>query len=223
MRVIMIGGDKTVYFLARQFLRKHYHVTIINRDAARSQELAEQTQAVVVLGDGTNVTRMEEAGARQADIVLALTSHDQDNLIACQIAQKNFGVPRTIALVNDPDNEDVFHRLGVSLAFSATRIIGSIIDQETDFANITEMIPLARGRVIITDVHLDTDSPAIGKTLQEVNLSGQSLVGAILRDDHVIVPSGATRLAVKDHLIVISERENQSRDLALLCSPSMGK
>jgi trk system potassium uptake protein TrkA len=174
----------------------------------------------VVLGDGTNVLRLEEAGARQADVILALTSNDQDNLIACQIAQKNFGVPRTIALVNDPDNEAIFLKLGVSLAFSATRIIGSIIDQQTDFAAITEVIPLAEGRITITDVHLDSDSPALGKTLQELPFSGKTLIGAIIRDEHVIVPSGATRLMIKDHLIVISEPDHQKADLSLLCYAS---
>jgi trk system potassium uptake protein TrkA len=219
MRLILIGGSQTVYFLARQFARKDYHVTIINRDPARARELASQTRATVVLGDGTNVHRLEEAGARQADLVLALTSHDQDNLIACQIAQKNFGVARTIALVNDPDNEPIFQKLGVTLAFSATRIIGSIIDQETDFDAITEIIPLAKGRITISDVHLDTDSPAVGKTLQDLPLSGKTLIGAIIRDDHVIVPRGSTKLNSKDHLIVISEPEYQAQDLALLCTP----
>jgi trk system potassium uptake protein len=152
MRVILIGGDKTVYFLARQFVQRKYHVTIINKDPVRSKELAQQTKATVVLGDGTDVNRLEEAGARQAEAVLALTSHDQDNLIACQIAQKHFGVPRTISLVNDPDNEPTFQRLGVTIAFSATRVISSIIEQETDFEDITALVPLAKGKINLTDV-----------------------------------------------------------------------
>jgi trk system potassium uptake protein len=219
MHVILIGGNKTVYFLARQFVAKNYHTVIINRDYARAKELAQQTKATVVHGEGTDISRLEEAGARRADLLLALTSHDQDNLIACQIGQKNFKIPRTIALVNDPDNEAIFKQLGVTIAFSATRIIGSIIDQETDFETITDIIPLAKGRVTITDVHLDTDSPAVGKTLQDLNLSSDSLVGAIIRDDQVIVPRGATELHSKDHLILISTPEKQGIDLALLCNP----
>lgn len=218
MRVIMVGGNETVYYLARQFVRKGYHTTIINRDPTRARELANDTKATVVLGDGTHVQRMEEAGARQADLVLALTSRDQDNLIACQIAQRNFKVPRTIALVNDPDNEEVFHKLGVTQAFSATRIIASIIDQEADFDAITQIAPLAKGRITISDVHLDKGSPAIGKTLQDLPLSGKTLIGAIIRDDHVIVPRGSTVLNERDHLIVISEPDYRERDLTLLCN-----
>ncbi|MFQ3566648.1 MAG: NAD-binding protein [Aggregatilineales bacterium] len=217
MRIIIIGGDKTVYFLARQFVRRKYHVTVINRDPIRSREIAEQTKATVVLGEGTDVNRLEEAGARQADALLALTSHDQDNLIACQLAQRLFGVPRTIAMVNDPDNEPIFQRLGINVAFSATRIIGSIIDQETDFEDITALMPLARGRINVTDVRLDNLSPAVGKTLQELDLAENSLVAAIIRNDEVIVPRGATRLQEDDHLVLITQPENQKQDLEVLC------
>lgn len=217
MRIILIGGSQTVYFLARQFVRRKYHVTVVNRDPDRSRQIAQQTKATVVLGDGTHVQRLEEAGARQADVLLALTNHDQDNLVACQLAQKLFDIPRTIALVNDPDNEMIFKRLGVTIAFSATRIIGSILDQETDFENITTLMPLAQGRINITDVRLDADCPSLGKTLLELDLSEQSLVACIIRDDEVIVPRGSTRLLANDHLILISHPEQQKRDLEILC------
>lgn len=217
MRAILIGGSKTVYFLARQFVRRKYHVTVINRDADRCREIAQQTKATVVLGDGTHVQRLEEAGARQADVLLALTNHDQDNLIACQIAQKMFSMPRTIALVNDPDNEEIFTRLGVTVAFSATRIIGSILDQETGFEDIMALMPLAQGRINVTEVRLASNSPAIGKTLLDLELSENSLVACIIRGTEVIVPRGFTELRVDDHLLLISQPEHQKYDLEILC------
>ncbi len=217
MRVIIIGGSKTVYFLALQFVRRKVHVTVINKDPARSREIAQQTKATVVVGDGTDVHRLEEAGARRADVLLALTNHDQDNLIACQIARQMFQVPRTIAIVNDPDNEAIFTQLGVTVAFSATRIIGSILDQETEFAEITALMSLAQGRVNVTEVHLGEDSPAIGKTLTELDLTEKSLVACIIRGPEVIIPRGSTTLMADDRLLLISQPEHQKRDLALLC------
>jgi trk system potassium uptake protein TrkA len=217
MRVIIIGGSKTVYFLARQFVRRKYHVTIINREPNRAREIAQQTKATVVLGDGTDINRLEEAGARQADVLLAVTNHDQDNLIACQIAQKMFGIPRTIALVNDPDNEEVFKQLGVTIAFSATRIIGSILDQETDFEDVLALMPMARGRINITEVRLAAESPAVGKSLLELDISENSLVACVIRGDEVIVPRGSTRLEADDHLLLISQPQHQKHDLEILC------
>ncbi len=217
MRILIVGGDKTVYFLARQFVDKGHHVTIINRDALRSKELAQQTKATVVLGEGSDVNRLEEAGARRADVVLALTSHDQDNLITCQIAQKLFNVPRALALVNDPENEPVFRKLGINVAFSATRIIASMIEQQASFEDITALMPIAEGRVNVTDVRLDSESPAVGKNLIELELTEGSLIACIIREQHVLVPRGATRLQANDHLILISHPEHEVQDLITLC------
>lgn len=217
MRIIIVGGNKTTYFLAKQFIRRKYHVTIINRDAMRAQELAEQTTATVIHGEGTDVSILEEAGARMADAVLALTAHDQDNLIACQIASQKFGVPRVIAIVNDPDNEQVFRKLGISVVFSTTRIIGALIDQETDFEDITALMPIARGRLTVSDVRIDKSSPAVGKTLSELELSESSLVACIVRNEEVVVARGNTVILPEDHLVLISDPKYQQADLALLC------
>jgi trk system potassium uptake protein TrkA len=217
MRAILIGGSKTVYYLARQFVRRGYHTTIINRDAGACQVLAHETSATVVLGDGTDMTRLDEAGARQADIVIALTSSDPDNLIACQIAQKKFGVPRTIALVNDPDNEVVFKKLGVNVAFSTTRVIGSIIDQETEFEEVMELMPVAHGKVHVSDVHLNDESPGVGKRISELGLTSGTLVGCIIRNDAVIVPNGSTLLESGDHMVLITQPETETHDLKLIC------
>lgn len=216
MRLIIVGGNKTVYYLAREFVRQNFQVTVINREPGRAHELAEKTKATVVLGEGTNLDVMEEAGARKTDAVLALTSHDQDNLVICQIAQKNFAVPRTIAMVNDPDNERVFQKLGIPVAFSATRIIGSIIAQETSFEEITALMPLARGHVSITEVRLDEDAPAVGKPLMELGLSEDTLIACIIRDDRVTVPRGSSILAINDHLVLISQSDTLHHDLERL-------
>jgi trk system potassium uptake protein len=217
MRIIIVGGDETVYYLARLFVRRHYHVTIINRNETRSHHLAQHTKATVVLGDGTDVHRIEEAGARQADAILAMTPSDPDNLLICQIAARRFRVPRTISLVNDPDNEEIFQRLGVSVAFSATRIIGSLLERETDFDSIKALMPLARGHLNIVDIRIDADAPSAGRSLLDLPLAPDTLVACILRGDDVIVPRGSTFIQPDDHLIIITHPENEQENIAILC------
>lgn len=220
MRVILIGGSRVVLSVVRQFTQRKYHVTIINEDLEACHDLVRQTDATVIFGDGTSPARLEEAGARRADVLIALTPEDQDNLIACQIANRKFGIPKTIALVNDPENEDIFRRLGVKITLSATRIIASMIDQETDFDNITALMPLARGRINIKDVRLTRESAAVGQTLQSLQLSTESLIACIIREEEVIVPRGSTQLIAGDHLILISKPENEQRDLERLLTES---
>jgi trk system potassium uptake protein TrkA len=219
MRIIVIGGGETietVYFLARLFSRRGDQVTIVNPYPAEAQMLSRQVKATVILGDGSDPAVLEEAGARRADVLLSLTPHDPDNLVACQIAQKLYGVPRTLALVNDPDNEEVFRQLGITEVFSATRVIGSLIEGQTLFDEIIHLFPAAEGRLYVTEVVLDGQAPAIAKTLQDLALPEESLVAAIIRDQKVIVPGGEYRLQAADRLIVIALPENQQEILRTL-------
>lgn len=207
MRLILVGGGETIetiYFLARLFTRREHKVTVINRDPAEAKALARRVGATVILGDGSDPAVLEQAGARRADVLLSLTAYDPDNLVICQIAQELYGVPRTMALVNDPDNEDVFRQLGISIVFSATRIIGGLIEGHTVYDEITHLFPAAEGRVQVTELELTTGSPATGKYLHELGLPKNSLVACVIRGEEVIVPRGDSRLQAADHLILVT-------------------
>ena len=219
MRVILLGGGETIetiYFLARLFVRRGYDVTVVDPNPAEAQMLSRRVKATVLVGDGSDPVVLEEAGARQADLVLSLTPQDPDNLVACQVAQKLYGVPRTLALVNDPENEEVFRKLGITEVFSSTKVIGSLIEGRTVFDEITYLFPADEGRRYVTEVVLDGDSPAIGQTLAELVLPPDSLVVAIIRDGHVVVPGSEDRLQVADRLIAIALPEHQERLLLAL-------
>lgn len=216
MKVILIGQGKLLYFLAKQFISKGYHLTIINQDLAEATTFSRQLKATVILGDGSNPVILKEAGAYQADILLSLTSQDQDNLVACQIAKKHYGVPRTIALVNDPEHQQVFEKLGITVAFSPIELIANLIEQQTDFEAIKSLIPIAEGKITVAEIALNHDSPVLGKTLQELKLPKGSLISCILRKGEVIVPSGGTSLQVADRLILVSQPEHYGQFLRTL-------
>jgi trk system potassium uptake protein TrkA len=216
MKVILIGQGKLVYFLAKQFLSKGYYLTIINQDLAEATTFSRQLKATVMLGDGSNPLVLKEAGAYQADVLLSLTSQDEDNLVACQIAKKRYGVPHTIALVNDPEHKSVFEQLGITVAFSPIELLANLIEQQTDFEQIKNLIPIAGGKVSVAEIILDRDSPAINKTLQELALPRGSLIGCILRGGKVIVPSGSSCLQIADRLILISQPEHYAQFLRIL-------
>lgn len=216
MRVIVIGGGKMVYFLAKQFASRGYQLTIVNADPEEATGLSRQLKATVVLGLGGNPATLEEAGARRADVVLSLTPHDEDNLIACQLAQKMFGVPHTVALVNDPDNEEIFRQLGITTVFSASRIIANLIEQQTGFEDVRNLASLARGRLNVTEIVLQEGAPAANQSLQEIELPEGALIACIIRDEEIIVPGGGSRLQVADRLILITHPENFGRALRAL-------
>jgi trk system potassium uptake protein TrkA len=207
MKVIIVGGGKTLYFLCRSFTAKGYTVVIINRNRGECVQLARQLSALVICGDGSDARILKEAGAMGADVVLAITPNDEDNLVICQLASIQFGMPRAIALANDPDNAEIFEKLGVS-AFSTTHIVGSLIEQRASLEQIINLLPVGEGRVNVTEIVLDLASPVAGKLLKDVVLPENALVAVVIRDNQPIVPRGANKLLAGDRVVLITLPEN---------------
>ena len=206
MRVILIGEDKLTYFLGRQFASKGYFLTIITPKQADAVALSRRLKATIIAGNGSNPSVLQEAGAYEADVILALTSQDPDNLIACQIAQDRFGVPRTVALVNDPDNRDIFEELGVDIAFSATEILGSMIDQQTSSTDLKNLVPVSDSGITISEVVLNEKSPAVGQAIKDLDLHGAT-VACVVRRGHVMVSKRRMYLQEGDRVLIISEND----------------
>jgi trk system potassium uptake protein TrkA len=207
MKVLLVGAGKTLYFLCRNFTAKGYEVVIINRNQKECVQLARQLAAVVVCGDGSDAGILKDAGAMGADVVLAITPNDQDNLVICQLASIQFGVPRAIALANDPDNAEIFEKLGVT-AFSTTHIVGSLIEQRASLEQIINLLPVGEGRVNVTEIVLDADSPVAGKLLKDIVLPENALVAVVIRASQPIVPRGSNQLLAGDRIVLITLPEN---------------
>ena len=164
-------------------------------------------QYVVINGDGSDPEILKDAGAMSADVLLAITPNDHDNLVICQLASLIFQVPRAIALTNDPDNADIFKDLGVT-AFSTTHIIGTLIEQRASLEQILDLLPVGEGRVNVTEMILDPVSPVAGKYLRDIVLPENALVAVVIRNNLPIVPRGANQLMAGDRLVLITLPEN---------------
>lgn len=212
MKVLIVGGGTTLYFLCRNFTAKGHDVVIINRDREECVQLARQLHATVVCGDGSDPEILQEAGAMGVEVALAITPRDQDNLAICQQATRVFGVDRAIALANDPDNAVVFEQLGVT-AFSTTRIVGSLIEQRASLEQVLNLEPVGEGKVNVTEIELDGNSPVAGKLLKEIDLPENTLVAVVLRNNQPIVPRGANDLQPGDRVVLITLPENHEEVL----------
>ncbi len=207
MNILIVGGGKPLQYLCRRFLSKDCRVTLINRDPEECDRLSRDLQATVVRGDGTDPLLLAEAGVRAADVVLAATPNDPDNLIICQLAARRFSVPHVVAVVNDPENEVVFQHLGVN-AISTTRVIAGLIEQRTVFHEIANLIALGEGRVIITEIHLSPDMPAVNLFVRGLELPPNALLACVVRQGEAVIPRGGTQLMAGDRVLLISLPEN---------------
>lgn len=216
MRVILVGGGKTTFFLTRRFQSKNYQVTIITRDEAEARAFSRDLKALVLLGDGTSPLLLRDAESTRADALLALLPRDEDNLVACQIAQRMFGVPHVVSLVNDPGNTELFQRLGIRATFSATDLLARLIEETTSVPEVMYLTPLAGGRAHVTEIVLPEDAPAVGRAIRDLKAPAGSLIASVVRGEDMLVPSGATVLVAHDRLVLISQPEGYGPLLRLL-------
>ncbi len=141
MYVIVVGGGKVGYYLTKALVSAGVEVTVIEKQRRRYELLQEEFGDAAFLGDGCEVRTLEQAGAPRADLVAAVTGDDEDNLVSCQMAKRKFKVKRVIARINNPKNEVTFQMLGIDETVSSTKLIYSLIEQEVEVADASELHP----------------------------------------------------------------------------------
>lgn len=209
MYIVIAGGGKLGYYLVKTLLPYKHKIAVIERQKELCEKIANQLNVTVVNGDGTNIEHLTECMVNKADIFIAVTGKDEDNLIACQLAKKNFGVSRTISRVNNPKNITVFEKLGVNIAVSSTSIIADLIEQEVDYTGMKTLMKLKDGKITLSELLVTPDSPARDKSLKEIELPSNCLLISVIRDDTVIIPNGFTVLQVGDYVVAASSLKDQ--------------
>jgi trk/ktr system potassium uptake protein len=207
--VIVVGAGKVGYHLARTLIGEGHEVTLVEKDPARAAELAPEFGESLMVGDACEVRVMQDVGMVRADCVAAVTGHDEDNLVVCQIAKREFNVPRQIARVNNPKNEPLFHTLGITETVASTQIIYRLIDQEVETGEQLFLTAVKRGRIMIVTADLTADSPAAGRQIRNIDLPAEAVLAAIVRQDHILLPSGTTVLEPGDTVIGVASPHDE--------------
>jgi trk system potassium uptake protein TrkA len=211
MYIIIVGGGKVGNFLAKRLSCDKHTVVLVDKDEKLCRKLAENFNGVVICGDGCEPVVLEEAKIDRADVVAAVTGDDEDNLVICQIAKEKFKTRRTVARVNDPDNEHTFSELGVDIPIDATAIIAKIVEEEVSLDDFVNLMSFKRGKLAIVRVDLPAESPVINKSLQEIVLPENSVLVSIIRGEDVIIPKGNTVLKAQDDIIALTTIENEQQ------------
>ncbi|WP_395091492.1 potassium channel family protein [Armatimonas sp.] len=209
MYVIIIGGGNVGYYLTKDLVGAGHEVLLLEKERARAQRLAEDLGEVVQQGDGCEARVMEEMGFARADVIVAATGEDEDNLIVCQMAKQRFGITRTIARVNSPANEALFAQLGIDTTVSATRLIFNLIEQEIEVDHLIPVAALARGHLEIVSIELSELSPVVGRSIGEIALPGDAHIIAILRNDKGMLPSPNAILQVGDTVLTLVQQDQE--------------
>jgi trk system potassium uptake protein len=219
MYVIVAGGGKVGANVTRMLLRTRHEVTLIEQAAARVARLEEEFEHQVLRGDATELYVLERAGiARPPDVVVAATGDDEDNIVICQLAKERYAVPKVIARVNDPRNNEHFELLGIGPTVSATSAILALMGHEVPQSDeLIHLLELKRENLEIVEVVLDAGSPAAGRRVGELDMPEGARLISVMRADGAEIATGATELRAGDQVLAILEpgREDDLRRVLL--------
>jgi trk system potassium uptake protein TrkA len=208
--IIIVGGGKIGYYLARQLLEDQHEVLVIEQDPEKCAQIAEELGEVVMLGDGCEASTLERAGMARADMVIALTGDDEDNLVVCQVAKHKFAVPHTVARINNPKNERIFKKLGIDATISSTSVILAHIEQELPSHPLIPLMTLRGGGLEIVEVKIPPDAYVVGRKIKDVLLPQQSLITLIIGEDgQPKLPTSDTVIQAGDEVVAVTMLESE--------------
>jgi trk system potassium uptake protein TrkA len=213
MRVVIAGAGNVGSYLASDLTSRRHQVILIEQVgdiAARAK--SEIGAASVIHGDACEPWVLERAEAARADVVVAATGDDEDNLVISLLAKQEFAVPRVIARVNHPKNEWLFNESwGVDVAMSPPHILGSLIEEVVSVGDLVKLFRLEQGRVALVEVTLPADSPVVGQHIYDMRLPHDCALVAIVRDGHVIIPEPETPLTAGDEILAITTADTEDQ------------
>jgi trk system potassium uptake protein TrkA len=214
MYIIVAGGGAVGYNLTKVLLGQGHEVVLIEMDRERALRISEELGSVVIPQRADEGRWLIEAGVERADVVIAATGDDEDNLIISQLAEllalrRGVKKPRTIGRVNHPRNEQVMRRLGVDATVSPTSLMLALIEEELSAHPAVHLMTLRQAGIELMEFIIPSDSPAVGKTLDELQLPSGTSVPLIVRGKDTIRPTEDTPFAAEDSVIVLLPIDNE--------------
>jgi trk system potassium uptake protein TrkA len=203
MYVIIVGAGKVGWNLARELLDKGHEVTLMESNRDRFLAVEQELEHNVQYGDASELWVLERAGISRADLVIAVTGDDEDNILICQVAKEKYLVDRTIARVNNPRNKEHFELLGIRPNVSATDLILRLIEHEVPEYGLVHLLDLPEQRLEIIEMLLPEDSRAAGTRVADLQMPEGSLLISVVRADNGFVPGPDTVLEAGDEVLAV--------------------
>jgi len=210
MYIIVVGGGRVGYYLTRALLDEGHELLVVEKEANVCEAINNELGSICLRGDGCEAATLTEVGTERADMLIAVTGQDEDNLVACQVAKHKFNVPRTITRIRNPQNETLFKKLGINVIINSTNIILEHIEEEVPTHPLTHLLAIADSGLEIVEVKMPPESTTVGKSVRELSLPpGSKLALIIRREGKNRVPTLNTILQAEDRIIALTTPESE--------------
>ena len=206
MRVLVAGGGNVGRYLGRILVRNEHDVTIIDRDESRLAQAHAESGATLVHGDATEPSLLERSGIRAADVVVAVTGHDEDNLVVASLAKFEFEVPQVVARVKNALNAWLYEPdMGVDVLVSAPHTIAQLIEEQVAVGDVVQLLDLAHGQAALLEATLPEHSPLVGQLAREVAWPPDCVAAAVIRDTRVLATPGELVFEAGDRVLCVTD------------------
>ena len=210
MYIIVVGGGRVGYYLTKALLDEGHEVLLVEKDATICETVTDELGSVCLRGDGCEAATLAEVGTDRADMLIAVTGDDEDNLVACQVAKHKFNVPRTIARIGNPQNETLFKKLGIDVTVSSTNIILEHIEEKVPTHPLTHLLTIEDSGQEIVEIKIPPESTTVGKSVRQLSLPrGSKLALVIRKEGKNRVPTLNTILRAGDRIIALTIPESE--------------
>ena len=218
MRVVIAGAGSVGRSIARELLGNGHQVLLIDKDADDVQA-SRVTEASGLLAYACELAGLEEARLEEADVVVGATGDDKANLVLSLLAKTEFGVPRTVARVNNPKNEWMFDESwGVDVAVSTPRLMTALIEEAVSIGDLVRIFEFQQGRASMVEITLPEGSPFAGRRVGDVDWPSDTVLVAIIREERPLAPTPDDAIEAGDELLFITTTERED-ELQQLVSP----
>ena len=203
MKIFVAGAGNIGRYLAYDLGNRGHEVVLMDL-SQQALDMLPGENVKTMIGDACSPQSLERAGLRTADVLIAATGDDEDNLVVSLLAKQEFAVPRVVARVNHPTNEWLFDdSWGVDLAVSPPHMLTALVEEEVSSGDLVHLLKLQRGKVELVEVRLAADSPAVDRRIEELDLPNDVTLVAVLREGHVVTCRGTTPLVEGDEVLAI--------------------
>lgn len=211
MYIVVVGAGQLGYYLTKDLLSKGNEVTLVDWNYSRVQLLEQELGGVVLYASGSSIDGLEKAGCGRAEVVVAVTGDDEDNLVVCQLGKRYFNVPKAIARINNPKNEHVFRELGVGTTISGTKSIADAIEAYMLKKKYTTLLSFNHGETELIEIDITADSSSNRKEISSLPLPKNCIIALILRGKDVLFARGDTRLKAGDIVLVVTSSDEKEK------------
>jgi trk system potassium uptake protein TrkA len=210
MYIIIIGGGRVGYYLSKALLDEGHEVLIIEKAANVCETINDELGSICYRGDGCETSTLAQVGTGRADMLVAVTGDDADNLVSCQVAKHKFKVPRTIARIRNPKNQVLFKKLGIDVTISSTNVILEQITEEVPTHPVVHLREIRDRGLEIIEVKIPQGATTIGKAIRDIVLPSGTLLPLIIRKaQKPIVPNPNTLLVAEDQVIAVVDPSSE--------------